>query len=131
SLASFGVAPVLMMARDTTTLLEDHARLVKAQAALKDAPLEQRQGLRYMVPAFHAYLTLARGDTAAALKEFDAIPSDFLSLPTDQLIRARLLARTDPKRALELLEGTHITGDIISVARELEIGRMAERANDL
>jgi serine/threonine-protein kinase len=129
--AAIAALPALMLARDTATLASTQAIVAKAKAGLPaNAPPERRASFDYITQAIHAYWSLARGDSAAALKEFDSLPEAFSNVPTDQFIRARLVARTNPKRALEMLTNSRITGDLISVARELEIGRLAEKTGD-
>jgi hypothetical protein len=130
-MAAFAAIVGMFIARDTSSLLATHAKLEKAAAALPpNAQTQTRDGIKYMMSVTHAYYTLARGDSATALKEFDALPLDDFNIPTDQFIRGRLIARTDPKRAFELLTSFRSTGDILSVARELEIGRLAERVSN-
>jgi hypothetical protein len=41
-----------------------------------------------------------------------------------------LVSRSDPKRAYQMMTQKKVTGDLISVARELEIGRLGERLGD-
>ena len=53
-----------------------------------------------------------------------------IHFPVDQFIHARLIARTDPKRAYQMMTQTKTTGDLVSVARELEIGRLGEKLGD-
>jgi hypothetical protein len=52
------------------------------------------------------------------------------ALPVDQFIRARLVAREDPKRALALLERMTSVSDLMYAARQLERGRLAEKLGD-
>jgi hypothetical protein len=126
--ASLAPYPALAMAHDTATLLREAAGLEKYIATSKSTA--NRPAQLYVLAALRAYAALAKGDTAAATKLFDAIPDSVISLPIDQFIRARLIARTDPKRALDLLERhTSITG-LVFTARELERGRLAEKIGD-
>src|SRR5262249_45749005 len=63
-------------------------------------------------------------------KLFDALPDSIISIPIDQFIRARLVGRTDPKRAIDILE-RHVAGaGLVYAARELERGRLAEKRGD-
>jgi serine/threonine-protein kinase len=126
-------AGIIAMAirHDTATLKATAAALEKFVPTIKpDAPLMQRAGPQYFVKALRAYLELARGDTAAATTAFDALSDSLIAYPVDQFVRARLLARTDPKRAYQMMTQKKTTGDIISVARELEIGRLGEKLGD-
>jgi serine/threonine-protein kinase len=126
--ASLAPYPALAMAHDTATLLATAAGLEKFLASSKST--ENRPAQLYVLAALRAYAALAKGDTAAATKLFDAIPDSVIALPMDQFIRARLVARADPKRALDILERhTPITG-IVFAARELERGRLAEKLGD-
>jgi serine/threonine-protein kinase len=130
--ASLAWAPVMAAVHDTTALLKAHDGVSKALAALKpDAPPRRRQQIAYYANTVHAYYQLARGDTTAAAKEFDAAADSLIQVPLDIFMRGRLVGRSDPKRALQLLSSRWITGDIITVARELEIGRIAEKLNDV
>ncbi|MGH7623382.1 MAG: hypothetical protein ACREMU_13650, partial [Gemmatimonadaceae bacterium] len=45
-------------------------------------------------------------------------------------VRARLIGRTDPKRAIDILERHTNTADLVFAARELERGRLAEKIGD-
>jgi len=126
--ASLAPYPALAMAHDTATLLSETAGLEKYIATSKNTA--NRGAQLYVLGALRAYAALAKGDTAAATKLFDAIPDSVIALPMDQFIRARLVARTDPKRALDILERhTPITG-LVFTARELERGRLAEKIGD-
>jgi eukaryotic-like serine/threonine-protein kinase len=130
--ASTAYAPVMAFAKDTAALLAAHAGLSKAAAALKpDVPMRQREGMKYFVTAMHAYYQLAKGDSTAAAREFETVPDSLFQLPVDQFIRGRLMERTDPKRALQFLTAKRASSDIIGVARELEVGRLAEKLNDV
>ena len=126
--ASLAPYPVLALAHDTATLLSEAAGLEKYIASAKSNT--NRPAQLYVLAALRAYAALAKNDTAAATKLFDAIPDSIFALPMDQLIRARLVSRTDPKRALAILERhTNLTGLVFPV-RELERGRLAEKLGD-
>jgi hypothetical protein len=48
----------------------------------------------------------------------------------DQFVRIRLIARNDPKRALAMLGRLRLNVDLLTVARELERGRLAEKLGE-
>ncbi|MEP6622162.1 MAG: serine/threonine-protein kinase [bacterium] len=126
--ASFYALPALAATRDTAMLSKV---VVKAtQLAKSDTSTKQRAALAYFVHAANAYHALAKGDSSAALALFEAFNDSVLSLPIDQFVRARLLERTDPRRALDLLGRMTSTSDILYTARQLERGRIAERINE-
>jgi len=77
-----------------------------------------------------AYVALARSDTATATKLFEALPDTVVNVPFDAFVRARLIGRSDPKRAIALLERHTPNPDLLYTARELERGRLAERVGD-
>ena len=76
------------------------------------------------------YTALATGDTAAATRIFDELPDTVVNIPFDQFMRARLVGRQDPRRALELLERRQASSNLLYAARELERGRIAERLGE-
>ena len=94
------------------------------------APKNQRMGMAYMAQATRAYYQLARGDSTAATKEFELVSDSLVQYPLDQFVRARLIARTDPKRAYQMMSEKKLTGDLVSVARELEVARLGEKLGD-
>src|SRR5580765_797074 len=116
------------MAHDTATLLSQTAAMEKFIASSKST--QNRNAQLYVIAALHAYAALARSDTSTATKLFDALPDSVISIPIDQFIRARLVARTDPRRALEILERHAATTGLVYAARELERGRLAEKLGD-
>src|SRR5262245_45268743 len=118
--------PVLAMVGDTTTLLTMASRM--DQVAQRDTA--RRAILSYVASSLRAYAALARKDTARATQLFEALPDSVVSVPVDIFIRARLLGRQDPKRALAILERYSAFHGLISGARELERGRLAERVGD-
>ena len=127
--ASLAPYPALAVAHDTATLNAQAAGFEKFLASSKSTE-EYRPAQLYVLAAMRAYAALAKGDTAAATRLFDAIPDSVIALPIDQFIRARLVARTDPRRALDILERhTAFTG-IVFTARELERGRLAEKLGE-
>ena len=119
--------PGLLFARDTATLARAFTAATRAEAGHRLPSPRERARSQYLAAAIHAYAQLARGDSAAAGREFDALPDTLIVLPVDQFLRARLIARVDPTRALALFQRRVSTGDIMAVARNLEIGRLAEQ----
>jgi serine/threonine-protein kinase len=87
---------------------------------------------RYPTDAARAYLTLARGDSAKALRAFAALPDSFCvyaeaSCRSQKLTEARLLAAAgEDRRALEVLN--RWAG--LDPLALLEQGRLAERLGD-
>jgi hypothetical protein len=126
--ASIAVIAALGATRDTIML---DKLVVGAEQRMKaDTSVQRRAGLSYFGASARAYAVLARGDSAAATALFDNLSDTLFALPVDQFIRARLVARQDPKRALALLERVTSVGDLMYVARQLERGRIAERLGD-
>ena len=126
--ASFYVLPALAAARDTATL---NRLALGAEKVMKtDTSARRRASIAYFVQTARAYSVLASGDSSAAASLFEAVSDTMFTLTVDQFIKARLVARTDPKRALTLLERMTSQGDLISSARQLERGRLAERIGD-
>ena len=126
--ASLVPYPALALAHDTATLLAEAAGLEKFLASSKSSA--NRPAQLYVLAALRAYAALAKNDTTAATKLFDAIPDSVIALPIDQFIRARLVSRTDPKRALEILERHTNLAALVFTARELERGRLTEKLGD-
>ena len=126
--ASFSVLPALGAARDTVTL----KRLTTGaeQRARTDTSAQRRAVLTYFGAAARAYSVLATGDSAKATTLFDALSDSLYAFPVDQFIRARLVARTDPRRALVMLSRMNPSIDLLYVARELERARIAERLGE-
>jgi hypothetical protein len=90
--------------------------------------------LGYVVVAQRAYLALARGDSAEALRLFDAAPDTaaFGGNQIDDLVHAQLLAaRGRAPEAAALLErppvGFNPGVSVIEILRALERGRVNER----
>jgi serine/threonine-protein kinase len=125
---SFYTLPALGAARDTATL--NKLTLGSAAKAKTDTSARVRTILMYFSASAHAYSVLAAGDTATATTLFDALSDSMITLPIDQFVRARLVARTDPKRALAMLSRMTPSVDLLYVARELERGRIAERLGE-
>jgi hypothetical protein len=116
--------PALALVHDTTTLARV-ANGVDAAAAKASSP-NQRAMISYFSSSTRAYEALARNDSTAATRLFDTLPDSLVFVPLDQFNRARLVERTDARRALGLLQGKS-TGDLLSVAQTLERARVAER----
>jgi hypothetical protein len=126
--AAIAPYPALAAAHDTLSLLNAAAGIERY--ARTDTVSSRAVIYRYVVASARAYAALAKGDTATATRLFAALPDSTVDLPFDKFMRARLVAREDPKRALALLERRGTTGDLLAAARELERGRIAERLND-
>ena len=118
---------------DTTSLIRLMARAVR---------IERRPGVvsvmraRYYGRSAAAYLALSRGDSADALRRFEAIP-DTLCLVVDclpeKVMLAKLLDATgNPQQAAALLDRWTQTMDArpIVVLAALDHGRIAERMGD-
>ena len=122
--ASLVPIPALALAGDTAALL---AAARGADAAATRVPSAQQRALiSYFSSSTRAYIALAKHDTSAATNLFDALPDSIVMLPLDQFIRARLVERQDPARALKILQVKSAL-DLLSVARTLERARIAER----
>jgi hypothetical protein len=90
----------------------------------------------YVAQSSRGYLALARGDSAGALRTFEALPDTacFGMCDLDALVRIRLLAARgrygDAARRLAATPGRDGPGDATSVTRvlwELERGRVHEQ----
>jgi hypothetical protein len=117
----------LAMAGDTATLLGQIPRIERV-AASDTSP--NAAVAKYVLSALRGYVALARRDTAQATQLFAALPDSVLTIPFDLFVRARLVGRQDPKRAIELLERYSPNMDLLSAAQELERGRLAEKIGD-
>jgi tRNA A-37 threonylcarbamoyl transferase component Bud32/tetratricopeptide (TPR) repeat protein len=126
--ASFFALPALGAARDAAQL--NTLALGAERFAKTDTSTRTRAGLAYFSASARAYAALARGDTSVATQLFDTLNDSTLALPIDQFIRARLVGRTDPKRALGMLNKMSENVDLLYVARELERARLAEKVGD-
>jgi tetratricopeptide (TPR) repeat protein len=120
--------PVLALLHDTTALTTYAAAMEKMARA--DTTVTQRAAKIYVAASLHAYAALAKGDTTTATRLFDALPDTTINVPLDQFMRARLIGKKDPQRAIAILERHTNTPDLLYAARELERGRLAERIND-
>lgn len=94
--------------RDTATLSGLHLKLEEVAAQLPSGvPPIAKEAISYLIQSTQAYLTLARGDSAAALLKFLALPDTacFGGCPLDGLTRTQLLeAQGRPAEALEWLD---------------------------
>lgn len=94
--------------RDTAMLRQVDQRMSAAVGHLPpNLPPIAKDAIGYLILSSRAHLTLARGDSAAALREFLALPDSacFGACPLDNLVRAQLLeARGRPQDALTWLD---------------------------
>jgi eukaryotic-like serine/threonine-protein kinase len=125
--ALFAAMAVLAMAGDTTSFLAT-VPTIERIAALDTSP--NAPVAKYVLSAMRAYTALARHDTAQATQLFVNLPDSVVTIPFDLFVRARLVGRRDPKRAIELLERYSASADLLTAARELERGRLAEKIGD-
>ena len=130
-------AALLAGLRDTTGLL----RAIRFVDSLRQrgmppqAPPIAREFLTYLTAQQRAYLALARGDSAEALRLFDALPDSacFGACHMDDLVHIQLLAArkdrlADAAARLERPLGGFIPGLLpVEVLRALERGRVNER----
>jgi serine/threonine-protein kinase len=129
-------SPLLAGLRDTTGLLRAIAWVdsLRRRGMPASAPAIAREFLSYLVPQQRAYLALARGDSAEALRLFDALPDSacFGACHIDELVHSQLLAaRGRLQEAAAHLErplGGFVPGILpVEVLRALERGRVNER----
>jgi serine/threonine-protein kinase len=128
-------APMLAANHDTAGLgvLVHRLDSIRQKPLPPQAPPIVRDVLGYLAAASRAYLTLARGDSGAALRAFDALPDSncFGSCPIDELVHGQLLAaRGRAADAARLLERPQVGFSILlptDVLRALELGRLHER----
>jgi tRNA A-37 threonylcarbamoyl transferase component Bud32 len=125
--ASLVPIPVMALAGDTAGLIR-LAQGVEAAAPAVTSPF-QKALMSYFSSSARAYASLARGDTAAATREFDSLPDSIVVIPVDRFVRARLVARQNPRRALTLLQSKSAY-DIMVPARALQRARLAERLGE-
>ncbi len=119
--------PLLAMLRDSVALAQSAAQIEKVVSA--DTSAARRAIPMFIVASMRAYVALAKGDTATATRLFDALPDTVITIPYDVFVRARLIGKQDPKRAIAILE-RHSQPDLLFPVRELERGRLAERVGD-
>ncbi len=111
--------------------MSSDVRADSAAAASRDEKL--RAGGRYRSDAALAYLTLLRGDTAAAIRRLEALPDSLCPFCYfDRLTLAQLLsARHEDERAAQLMDGW--LAELLTpseVLWTLERARVAERRGD-
>ncbi|MEO7458171.1 MAG: serine/threonine-protein kinase [Gemmatimonadaceae bacterium] len=126
--ASIAVLPVYGAARDTAMLKRFVVGAEKRAAS--DTNAQRKLMMGYFARSAHAYEMLAKGDSTEATKLFDALPDSIFLLPIDQYVRAKLVARSDPRRGLKLFERITSVSDLMYAARQLEIGRLAEKLGE-
>ena len=127
--------PVLAAGRDTAGLAVTIQRMEALRQNMPpNLPPIAREAFGYMVAASRAFLALARGDSAEALRLFDARPDTacFGQCVIDDLVHAQLLAaRGRTADAAARLERPPVgflpTMMPVEVMRALERGRVNER----
>jgi serine/threonine-protein kinase len=129
-------APLLAGLRDTTGLLRAMRWLdsLRQRGLPPAVPPIARDFLNYLGAQQRAYLALARGDSAQALRLFDALPDSacYGACHVDDLVHIQLLAArgrlADAAARLERPLGGFVPGMMpVEVLRELERGRVNER----
>jgi eukaryotic-like serine/threonine-protein kinase len=93
---------------------------------------EQRRMVPYTVALAHAYLTLARHDTAGAMREFFSLPDSLChSCGYVWLVQSDLLASQGRyAEAAKVLDELSILPGFMGTLSELKRGRIAEKLND-
>jgi serine/threonine-protein kinase len=127
-------APLLAARRDTAALLgmQRTADQMRQGPLPPQMPPVARDIFSYLAAVTRAYLALVRGDSAAALRQFDAVPDSacYGVCPIDELVHAQLLAaRGRHAEALALLErpqAGYLPLLALDVLRALERGRVNE-----
>ena len=120
--------PWWMERRDTAALDRFAARWDSVAAARADQPAV-RAVARYAADAGRAYATLARGDTAEAVRRFTALPESVCACAFDRVITAQLLSgRGRHAEAAALLDRSRPVGmpGVVEGLRRLERARAAE-----
>lgn len=127
--------PWIFLRRDSVNLRR-FAERGSAMTAGAAKPLGVLRG-RYVGAAAAAYLALVRGDTAGAVRRFEAIPDSLCVITlclSEKLVLAQLLAaQGQDARAAAILDGAN---DAVSLAQPLHIlaalerARIAERLGD-
>jgi serine/threonine-protein kinase len=120
--------PFLASIHDSVALSQAADRIEVAMR--KDTAVARQPIVNYVVSSLRGYAALARSDTAAATRLFESLPDSLVNIPFDVFTRARLIGRTDPKRAIALLERHSPNPDLLYTAKELERGRLAEKIGD-
>jgi serine/threonine-protein kinase len=128
------VAPLLAAQHDTTALVATAQMLDSVRRhPPAAAPLIVAEVLGYVAVATSAYLALARGDSAEALRRFDARPDSacFGACGIDDLVHVQLLAArgrvADAAARLERPQVGFAPLQSLEVVRALERGRVNER----
>ncbi len=130
------IPPLLAAARDTAGLTQALRRIemIRQQPLPPQAPPIAREMIGYLAAANRAYLALARGDSAEALRLFDARPDSacFGACWIDELVHSQLLAArgrdADAAARLERPPTGFVPGVFpVEVMRALERGRVNER----
>ena len=113
---------------DTASLATFSRRADSAQRV--STPPMRKEIEQYGVQSAAAYLILARGDTAAALRRFQALPHDVVWGALDRVTEGRILAKLGRTQdALNLLERAfplELAGPLL-VLTNLERGALAEK----
>ena len=92
--------------RDTASL---RLSVTRAESAARSEPARWPRAA-YLAGSASAYLTLAKGDTNAAIRQFLALPATCPSCYLDRLTLARLLVdRGRDQEAWPILRGEHIS----------------------
>jgi len=132
-------APLFAAQHDTAGLagLTRNLDAMRRRPLPPTAPPIARDVFGYLASASHAFLALARGDSAEALRLFDALPDTacFGACVIDDLVHVQLLAArgrfADAKARLERPPVGFSPGLLpIEVLRALERGRVYERLGD-
>jgi hypothetical protein len=129
-------APLLAAVRDTAAISAIIRRVdsIRTRPLPPNVPAGARDFLGYMYAAARAYHALARGDSAEALRLFDARPDSvcFGGCVIDDLVHVHLLTarKRDADAAVRLerpLGGFTSSVTPVEVLRALERGRVNER----
>ena len=129
------VGPLLASIHDTASIV---AAIRKVEATRLRPPTKfppvAKDFFGYLLASEHAYLALAKGDTAAAVRLFDSRPdtAGFGGTAIDDLVHAQVLvARGRAADAARLLErppiGVSPAMSPVEILRALERGRVYER----
>jgi eukaryotic-like serine/threonine-protein kinase len=132
--ATWTAMPWLAARRDTVTLRNYRRTIEEVRGHLPpNVPPIAKELLGYVTLAADAYLALARGDSADALRRFTALPDSacYASCPLDTIVEAQLLAAAGRDREAAAVldrERRSIGAPFPSeTLRALERGRIHER----